>query len=101
LATNQRQTEENRMEEVSPKSRLATALLAWFVGTLGLHRFYIGKVGTGLVILALGILGWATTWLLGFGYIFTVAAGIWVFIDFIMTLVGAMKDSQGRSIKKW
>ena len=75
--------EEHKMEGISPKSRLAVVLLAWFLGTLGLHRFYIGKIGSGLAILILGILGWATTWILGLGYLFLVAAGIWVFIDFI------------------
>ena len=89
------------MAEVSPKSRLAAALLAWFLGTLGLHRFYIGKVGTGLLILILGILGWATTWVFGFGFIFMVLVGIWVFIDFIVILVGSMKDSEGRQILNW
>lgn len=89
------------MEEISPKSRLATVLLAWFLGTFGLHRFYIGKIGTGVAILILGILGWSTTWVFGLGFLFLVAAGIWVFIDFIVALLGAMKDGQGRAIKNW
>jgi TM2 domain-containing membrane protein YozV len=89
------------MAEVSSKSRLATALLAWFLGTLGLHRFYIGKIGTGLAILILGVVGWATTWILGFGFVFITIAGIWVFIDFVLTVIGEMKDSQGKPIKNW
>ena len=89
------------MAEVSSKSRLATALLAWFLGTLGLHRFYIGKIGTGLAILILGVVGWATTWILGFGFVFITIAGIWVFIDFVLTVIGEMNDSQGKPIKNW
>ena len=89
------------MEDVSSKSRLAVVLLAWFLGTLGLHRFYIGKIGTGLAILFLGVIGWVTTWIVGFGFVFLVIAGIWVFIDFLIALFGAMKDSQGRPIKNW
>jgi len=89
------------MEEISPKSRLATVLLAWFLGTFGLHRLYIGKIGTGLAILILGILGWATTWILGFGFVFLAIAGVWVFIDFLLALFGAMRDDKGRPIKNW
>ncbi|MBI2330267.1 TM2 domain-containing protein [Candidatus Daviesbacteria bacterium] len=44
--------------EISHKSRLATSLLAWFLGTFGAHRFYLGKIGTGLLMLfTLGGLG--------------------------------------------
>jgi len=93
--------EVTQVVEISKKSRLAAALLAWFLGTLGLHRFYIGKVGTGIAILVLGVVGWATTWLLGFGYILLAIAGLWVFIDFILIIFGAMKDSQNRPIKTW
>lgn len=89
------------MDQVSPKSRLATALLAWFLGTLGLHRFYIGKIGTGAAILVLGVAGWATIWAWGLGIVFITIAGIWVLIDFIVVLLGGMKDGQGRPIKTW
>jgi TM2 domain-containing membrane protein YozV len=93
--------EEGKTEGILPKSRLAVILFAWFLGSLGLHRLYIGKIGTGLVILILGILGWATTWILGLGYLFLAAAGIWVFIDLVMALFGAMKDKDGKPIKNW
>lgn len=68
----------------SPKSRLAAAILAWFLGVIGVHRFYVGKVGTGiLMILTLGGLG------------------IWALIDFIMILVGSFKDKQSRVLSNW
>lgn len=68
----------------SPKSRLAAAILAWFLGVFGVHRFYVGKIGTGvLMILTLGGLG------------------IWVLIDFIWILVGSFKDKQERVLSNW
>jgi hypothetical protein len=69
---------------LSPKSRLAVTLLAFFLGELGVHRFYIGKVGTGLAML------------------FTLGGlGIWAFIDFILAAAGSLKDSNDLPIKKW
>jgi TM2 domain-containing membrane protein YozV len=87
--------------DVSPKSRLAATLLAWFLGIFGAHRFYIGKTGTAVAMLVLGILGWATIWLLGFGFIFFIAVGIWAFVDFIFVVTGHMKDNEGKLIQKW
>lgn len=68
---------------VSDKSRLAAALLAFFI-PLGIHRFYVGKVGTGLLFL----------FTLGF-------LGIWSLIDFIIILLGSFRDSNGRALQNW
>ena len=70
--------------DVSPKSRLATTLLAWFLGEFGAHRFYLGKIGTGIAMF------------FTFG-----GLGIWALIDFIYAVSGNMRDKEGKLIKNW
>jgi TM2 domain-containing membrane protein YozV len=94
------------MEEadVSQKSRLATTLLcalpALLVGIHGIHRLYLGKIGTGIVMLVLCILGWATVWLL-VGLVVLIPVYVWTIIDFAFAVSGNMKDTEGKLIKKW
>jgi len=96
--------------DISPKSRLVTTLTVFFVGTLGVHRFYLGKIETALPMLLLTIVGYilmgvgVATYLWGitvFGYLFIIAVGIWAFVDFIIAVIGSMKDKEGKVIKKW
>lgn len=70
--------------EQSPKLRLVALLLCFFLGGLGVHRYYVGKVGTGL--LQMFTLG-------GFG--------IWALVDLIMIAAGSFTDKQGQVITKW
>ena len=46
------------------KSKLTAGLLAIFLGGLGIHKFYLGYTGPGLVYLLFNTVGWAVTWLL-------------------------------------
>jgi TM2 domain-containing membrane protein YozV len=85
---------------ISPKSRLATVLLAFFLGEFGAHRFYIGKTGTAVVMLVLTIIGYATIWLI-IGFIPLAVVWAWNLIDFIIAVVGKMKDKDGLLIEKW
>ena len=83
---------------ISPKSRLVTGLLCFFLGQVGAHRFYTGKIGTAIAQLLLTIIGYATlTFVVG---IFALSAvGIWILIDLIMILMGKFKDKNGQLIK--
>ena len=86
--------------DVSPKSRIAATLLAWFLGIFGAHRFYAGNTGTAVIMLVLSIVGFATLWLF-LGTIILIAVGIWAFVDFIIAVTGNMRDSEGKLIRKW
>ncbi|MDO5754502.1 Ltp family lipoprotein [Arthrobacter sp.] len=67
--------------EEGGKSFIVTWLLSWFLGGLGIDRFYLGKVGSGVAKL------------LTFG-----GLGIWVIIDIILVLAGAQRDKAGRRL---
>lgn len=85
---------------ISPKSRLATSLFAWFLGMFGAHRFYIGKTGTAILMLVLTIVGIPLCFVF-VGFVILGAVWIWTLIDFIFAVAGKMTDSQGRLIEKW
>jgi len=38
-------------QEISPKSGLTAFILCFFFGIFGIHRFYVGKIGTGILML--------------------------------------------------
>ena len=63
---------------VSRKSKVTAIILCILLGWLGGHRFYVGKVGTGLL------------------YLFTAGLfGVGVLIDLIMLLLGNFSDKFG------
>ncbi len=85
---------------VSPKSRAALSIFAFLLGQLGVHRFYAGKIGTGIIMLVLTIIGYATfIWVVGFVALGVV--GLWNLIDFILAVAGTFKDKDGKVIKNW
>jgi TM2 domain-containing membrane protein YozV len=69
---------------MSDKRILPAFLLCFFLGAFGAHRFYVGKVDTGVLqLLTLG----------GFG--------IWAIFDFILLICGAFTDKQGNKLTQW
>ncbi|WP_083966912.1 TM2 domain-containing protein [Demequina globuliformis] len=64
------------------RSFIVTWLLAWILGYFGADRFYLGKVGTGLL------------------KFFTIGGlGIWYLVDLILVLAGAQRDKQGFALQ--
>jgi len=66
------------------KSMGLAYVLLIFLGQFGIHRFYLGKVGTGVAQLLLGLVGWATVWIV-IGFVPLAILWIWVFIDLFLT----------------
>ena len=69
---------------VSAKSRTAALVLAIFLGGLGIHKFYLGRVGMGILYLFTG-------GLLGIGWL----------IDIITIAVGSARDGFGLPVLDW
>ena len=60
---------------------LALFLLTFFVGVLGVHRFYVGKIGTGvLMLITLGGLG------------------VWFLVDLLLVVTGQFTNKDGQKI---
>jgi hypothetical protein len=70
--------------DASARSRLVALLLCIFLGYFGVHRFYVGKIATGVIWLATG-------GLFGIGYI----------VDIIMIAFGNFSDIDGNRLMFW
>lgn len=75
-------TNQEISQEISPKSGLTTFILCFFLGVFGIHRFYAGKIGTGILMLL-------------------TAGGLWFWVlyDLISIICKNFTDSQGRTIE--
>ncbi|CAM1636200.1 TM2 domain-containing protein [Bartonella sp. B10834G6] len=71
----------------SKHSKVVMAIVCWFFGVFGVHRFMVGKIGTGVLMLLLTIT-----------VIGSIISFIWSIIDFILILMGKFKDKDGNPI---
>lgn len=73
----------NQFGEFSDKEWIVAILLCFFLGCFGVHRFYTGHIGIGIVqLLTLG------------------GCGIWALIDFILLIMGNVTDVNGLPLKR-
>jgi len=70
-----------KSDSQSQNQWIVVLLLAFFLGFIGAHRFYVGKNGTGiLMILTVG------------------GIGLWVLFDLIIIITGNFKTKQGNKV---
>jgi TM2 domain len=68
----------------SDRSRGVATAMASLLGVFGAHRFYVGKTGTGVLMLC------------------TVGGlGIWYLYDLILVASGSFRDAEGRLVSRW
>jgi TM2 domain-containing membrane protein YozV len=81
-------------QDPTAKSRMAAGLLGIFLGSLGVHRFYLGYTGIGvamllITVLSFGLLSWVS--------------GIWGLIEGILYLTDKTgsysRDASGRPLR--
>ncbi|MET3590019.1 TM2 domain-containing membrane protein YozV [Bartonella silvatica] len=78
------------LQQGSESSKVMLALICWVAGLFGVHRFMVGKVKTGALMLILS--------LTIFGVLIT---AIWMMVDFIVIVAGKFTDKNGNEITHW
>lgn len=111
---------DSKEEIVSSKSRLVALILGIFLGNLGIHNFYLGQTGRGILKISLCIVGFfwfsygsanaildimARSFsyysLIILGFFMMSAGAVWALVEWIVIACGAAKDSKGLPVKNW
>ncbi len=78
-------TLQNKLKKAGgPKKQLVAFLLCFFLGGMGIHRFYLGYTWQGIVQLLTGG-----------------GCGIWVLIDFIRIILNKLPAKGGAELESW
>lgn len=76
-------------QQCGSKNMYVAAVLAFLLGVIGIHDFYLGYTAKGVVKIVFTITG-----------IFSFVSVIWSLVDLILILTGKLKDSKGLPLKK-
>ncbi|WP_407965033.1 TM2 domain-containing protein [Bartonella sp. C271] len=75
------------LKKETKQLKLMLALICWFTGMFGTHRFIVGKVGTGIVMLVLSL-----------SVVGLIVTAVWAILDFVFILAGSFTDKNGNKI---
>lgn len=79
--------------DAAKKSTGLAYVLWFFVGWIGVHRFYLGQTGTGIAMAIISVLSWITVFI-GIGLVGFVIIGIWWIVDVFLIPGIASKVNQ-------
>lgn len=69
---------------IGEKNKWVAALLCFFFGWCGIHKFYLGKTGAGITMLICGTVGW----------VIIIPGAVVAFISFIELIIYLVKSDQ-------
>lgn len=87
-------TTQQQTTVAQPRQWVIALLLAFFLGMLGVHRFYMGRNASGIVMLCITLL---SPFLL---FIPLIITAIWGFVDFIRIILSSLKCADGSDLVK-
>lgn len=100
-----------KKEGCSLKSRVVAAVLAFFLGVIGAHSFYLGKKGNGVAHILMCVIGFLIGILsaaevipeemLPLVVVIEVLNEAWALIESLVLLFGGGKDGNGLPVKNW
>lgn len=82
--------------DANRKSALLAYILWFFLGWFGLHRMYLGRIGSGVAMLLLQGVSWLTHFIL-IGYLGFAILALWWLIDAVL-IPGMTRDYNNRLI---
>ncbi len=78
---------------LSDRNMYIAAALAFFLGSIGIHDFYLGYTKRGIIKVVLTVA-------LAIIVVGPIISSIWSLVDFVKILTGTMPDSEGRELTK-